>query len=333
VLKSNRLRVYDSIADLIPNPDDPTPLVRLSERFNPHSDFKLFLKLEGGNPFGSIKDRVALSMLQGTKIDQGQILIEPSSGNTGLALAALANAKGLPVEIAVPEGVPEEKKVLLRLLGVKLWETPDDLCPLFPSEGARGLVKGIVESPIYRGRYVTPNQYENELNVAAHYTTTGPEIWQQTQGAVDHFLAGFGTCGTITGVGGFLKERNPDVRVIGVEPASNEHHLPGMKRISDLPEDLVPKILNRSLIDDSIEVEDDLAYETGIRLARTDGILVGPTTGAILAAAIEYGENHSGTVVVISPDSALKYVSSYARYLKRGVSEDSSDRPAHKSAR
>lgn len=318
---SRRLRVYDSIADLVPNPDDPTPLVRLSGRFNPHPDFSLFLKLEGGNPFGSIKDRAALSMLRGTPVDDGQILVEPSSGNTGLALAALANAGGIPVEIAVPEGVPESKKVLLRLLGVKLWETPDDLCPLFPSEGARGLVKGIVESPRYRGKYVTLNQYESELNVAAHYTTTGPEIWQQTRGAVDHFFAGFGTCGTITGVGRFLKEQAPDVRIVGVEPSAREHRLPGMKRISDLPEELVPKILDRSLIDHSVEVDDDRAYKTGIQLARTDGILVGPTTGAILAAALEYAQDHKGIGVVISPDSALKYVSSYAEYLEAQVEE------------
>ena len=119
-LGSKRFGVYDSIADLVPNPDDPSPLVRLSERFNPHPEFSLFLKLEGGNPFDSIKDHAALSKLRGTRVEEGQILIEPSSGNTGLALAALANAEGIPVEIAVPEGVPEEKKVLLRLLGVKL---------------------------------------------------------------------------------------------------------------------------------------------------------------------------------------------------------------------
>ena len=175
---------------------------------------------------------------------------------------------------------------------------------------------GIIDSSRYRGKYVSPNQYESELNVAAHYTTTGLEIWQQTRGAIDYFFAGFGTCGTITGVGRFLKEHNPDVRIVGVEPASREHRLPGMKRISDLPEDLVPKIPDRSVIDDSIEVGDDQAYEMGVRLARTDGILVGLTTGAILAAAMGYAENHRGIAVVISPDSALKYVSWHGEYLE-----------------
>ncbi len=312
-----RQRVYDSIADLVPSPDDPTPLVRLGPRFNPHPDFVVYLKLEGSNPFGSIKDRAALAMLAGTALAPGQTLVEPSSGNTGLALAALANARGVPIEIAVPEGVPEEKKVLLRLLGVELWETPDELCPLYPSEGARGLVQGIVESPRYRGKYVSPNQYESALNVAAHYTTTGPEIWQQTAGEVDYFFAGFGTCGTITGVGRFLKEHKPAVEVVGVEPAVRGHRLPGMKRISDLPEELVPKILDRTLVDRTIEIEDDDAYETAIRLARAEGILVGPTTGAILAAALAVAPRERGLAVVISPDNALKYVSSYAEYLAR----------------
>ena len=311
------LRVYDSIADLVPNPDDPTPLVRVSNAFNPHPDFVLYLKLEGANPFGSIKDRTALSMLRGAEIGPGQSLIEASSGNTGLALAALANAMGIPVEVAVPEGTPEEKKTLLRLLGVKLWESPDDLCPLYPNEGARGLVQGIVGSPRYDGVYVNPNQYESELNVEAHYTTTGPEIWQQTEGGIDYFFAGFGTCGTITGVGRYLKEQRPGVQVIGVEPASRDHRLPGMKKISDLPSELVPKILDRSVLDGTLETEDDRAYEAAVRLARTDGILVGPTTGAVLAAALDFAEGHSGTAVVISPDSALKYVSFYAEYLVR----------------
>lgn len=310
-----RLRVYDNIAELIPNPDDPTPLVRLSRRFNPHESFTLYVKLEGGNPFGSIKDRAALSMLRGASLESGQTLIEPSSGNTGLALAALANAAGVPMEVAVPEGVPEEKKALLKILGVKLWEAPDDLCPMFPSEGARGLVKGIVESPRHAGRYVSPNQYESALNVEAHYTTTGPEIWRQTRGRLDYFYAGFGTCGTITGVGRFLKERDSRVGVIGVEPASRDHRLPGMKRISDLPDELVPKILDRSLIDAMVEVADDRAYETAIRLARSDGILVGPTTGAILAAALEHGRSRRGVGVVIAPDNAFKYVSAYAAFL------------------
>jgi len=206
--------------------------------------------------------------------------------------------------------------MLLRLLGVStLWEADDQLCPVFPNEGARGLVNAILQTE-GGTKYVSPNQYENDLNVQAHYRTTGPEIWKQTKGKVDYFFAGFGTCGTITGVGRFLKEKKPSVKIIGVEPARAEHHLPGMKRISDLRPDLVPRILDKSVIDDTVAVEDSAAYETGIRLARKEGILVGPTTGAILSVALQYAQSHEGLAVVISPDDAFKYISLYAPYVK-----------------
>lgn len=312
----HKLRVYESIVDLIASLDNPTPMVRLNKRINPNTDFPIYLKLERYNPFGSIKDRIALSMLDGTEIKDGQRLIEPSSGNTGIALAALANARGIPIEIAVPERIPEEKKTLLRLLGVEaLWEADDNLCPLFPNEGARGLVAGMLKSKD-GWRYTNPNQYENELNVQAHYKTTGPEIWQQTQGKIDYFFVGFGTCGTLTGVGRYLKEKNPSVKIIGVEPAKADHNLPGMKKISGLREDLVPKILDKSIIDNTMAVEDEDAYQTGIQLARKGGILVGPTTGAILYAALHYAKKHKGLAVVISPDDAFKYISFYAPYVK-----------------
>jgi len=158
-------RVYDSVVDLIGNPDNPTPMVRLSDRFNPSENFDLFIKLEGFNPFGSIKDRTALYLLRGTPLEPGQVLAEPTAGNTGIALAALSNAQGTPIELAVPEATPEEKKILLRFLGAELLEVEDDLCPLFPTEGARGVVKSLVESAAFEGKYVSPNQYENQLNV------------------------------------------------------------------------------------------------------------------------------------------------------------------------
>jgi cysteine synthase len=291
-------------------------MVKVNNRINSNTDFPIYLKLERYNPFGSIKDRIALSMIDGAEIKDGQSIIEPSSGNTGIALAALANARGIPIEIAVPERIPEEKKTLLRLLGIEaLWEADDKLCPLFPNEGARGLVAGMLKSKD-GDRYISPNQYENELNVQAHYKTTGPEIWQQTQGEIDYFFVGFGTCGTLTGVGKYLKEKKPSVKIIGVEPTTAEHNLPGMKRISDLSEDLVPKILDKSLIDETIAVEDEDAYHTGIQIARKGGVLVGPTTGAILYAALQYAKEHKGLAVVISPDDAFKYVSFYAPYVK-----------------
>lgn len=307
--------IYDSIVDLIPGPDNPTPIVRIGERFNPHAGFELLIKLEGMNPFGSIKDRTAWFMLKGLNLDGDQSLVEPSAGNTGIALAALANAQGTPIEIAVPDGAPEEKKALLRFLGAELIEVEDELCPIYPSEGARGVVKSMVESEAYGGKYVSPNQYESDLNVAAHYHTTGPEIWRQTNGRIDYFLAGIGTGGTITGVGRYLKERNPNIRIIGVEPAQRHHKLSGLKRVTGLPDEYFPSILDKDVIDDYISVTDDDAFAAGIKIARTDGVMVGPTTGALLHAAVTLGETNRGTAVVISGDSAAKYMSAYAEYL------------------
>ena len=312
--RSRHHAIHESIADLVPGPDNPSPMVRLNRRFDDAPDREFLLKLEGYNPFGSIKDRTAQFLLSGIDLQPGQVLVEPSSGNTGIALAALANARGLPIEIALPEGTPEEKKASLRFLGVELLETEDDLCPLFPTEGARGVVKSMVESAAFEGKYVSPNQYENALNVAAHYNTTGPEIWQQTEGRVDYFFAGFGTCGTITGVGRYLKERNPDVKIIGIEPAHRQHRLSGLKKITQLPEEFAPQILDSGVLDEIVPVEDDDAFAAGIRLARTTGIMAGPTTGALLHAAIAIGAR--GRIVVISPDGAAKYASFYAPYLK-----------------
>ena len=307
--------VYDSIIDLAPSPDNPTPMVRLSERSNPHKDFDVLVKLEGMNPFGSIKDRTALYMLRGLELKDGQALVEPSAGNTGIALAAMANAQDTPIEIAVPDGTPEEKKALLRFLGAELIEVEDELCPLFPTEGARGVVKSMVESEAYNGKYVSPNQYENELNVEAHYCTTGPEIWKQTNGEIDYFFAGIGTGGTISGVGRFLKERNPAIRIIGVEPASRHHGLSGLKRLTGLPDEHYPKILDPNLLDELVSVTDEEAYGAGIELARREGIMVGPTTGAALHAALHADLPKLGRAVIISADNSAKYISAYASYL------------------
>ena len=311
----DRDEIHDSIVELVPGPDNPTPMVRVGPRFNAYEDFELLVKLEGMNPFGSIKDRTAWFMLKGLALEEGQSLVEPTAGNTGIALGALANAHNIPLEVAVPEGVPEEKKAQLRFLGAEVIEVEDELCPIYPSEGARGVVKSMVESVAFDGTYVSPNQYESELNVAAHYHTTGPEIWRQTGGRIDYFFAGIGTGGTITGVGRYLKERNPDIRIIGVEPALRHHKLSGLKRVTGLPEEHFPEILDRNVIDEYLSVTDEEAFKAGIRIARTDGILVGPTTGAVLHAAAEYGKEHPGRAVVISGDSAAKYVSAYAEYL------------------
>lgn len=308
-------RIYDDISGLIASPENPTPLVRLN-----HIDtggLTVYLKLEWYNPFGSLKDRIARKMVEEARRAGAESLVEASSGNTGLAVAALANLAGMPVEIAVPERAPEEKKLLLRLLGATLWEAADDLCPLYPFEGARGLARAIGLDPERAGKVAYLNQYENQLNVTAHYETTGPEIWQQTAGAVDYFFAGLGTTGTLSGAGRYLKEQKPAVTVVGVEPGESEHHLPGLKNISKLDDQYVPTILDRSVIDDVVAVTDEEAYQLTIALAEREGLLVGPSTGAVLAGVLRHAERGAeGLGVVISADNAFKYISFLRDYVQ-----------------
>jgi len=308
------LRRYADVRELIASTQAPTPLVRLN-RVVASDAFPLYVKLEWFNPFGSIKDRTALYLLRGLQ-ERGELdgreLVEATSGNTGIALAALAAVMGLKLNVTIPEGVPEEKKILLRMLGAEVWPTPDDLCPVnHPKDGAIALAHSFVQSEGGQERYVMPNQYENEDNVKAHYETTGPEIWEQTEGQVKYFLAGYGTCGTITGVGRYLKEQNPDLQVIAVEPQKG-HRLPGLK---NLDESKPPTILDRSIIDRVIRVADDPAYAVTKRLFREEGLIVGPSTGAIVHAALEFGKEREGLAVAISPDSGFKYTSFFADVL------------------
>jgi cysteine synthase B len=310
------LKRYDDIRDLIASPRNPTPLVRLN-RTVPPGRFRMYLKLEWMNPFGSIKDRTARSLLEGMaergELD-GKELVEPSSGNTGIALAAIAALMGKKITITIPDAVPEEKKAILEMLGATVMATPDDLCPRnHPKDGAIALAHSIAESPASQGRYAMPNQYENEDNVAAHYTTTGPEIWQQTEGRVRHFVAGYGTCGTLTGVGRYLKEQDPSIRVIAIEPQRN-HKLAGLK---NLEEAKTPSILDTSVVDEVIRVDDTPAYETTRRLFREEGLIVGPSTGAIVWAAQQLATHESGIAVGVSPDSGFKYGSFFSEILGR----------------
>ena len=279
-----RLQRFEDVRELIGNVDNPTPLVRLNRIIAPGTG-PVYLKLEWFNPFGSIKDRTALYLLKGMaergELD-GKQLVEPTSGNTGIALAALAALLGLKITVTIPDGVPEEKKTLLRMLGAEVWATPDDLCPIdHPKDGAIALAHSFAESEATEDQYVMPNQYENPDNVKAHNETTGPEIRQQTEGRVRYFFAGFGTCGTITGTSKYLKERDPNIRVIAIEPQKG-HRIPGMKNLSESKE---PGILDRSLIDRVIRVDDDAAYGMTKRLFREEGLIVGPSTGAIVHAA------------------------------------------------
>jgi cysteine synthase A/cysteine synthase B len=304
------LRRYEDIRDLLPSTAEPTPLVRVGAV----PDLRLYLKLEWLNPFGSIKDRAARYLIDGL-VERGEIdgrdLVEASSGNTAIALAALCSLEGRHLTVTIPDGVPVEKQVLLRMLGAEVWPTPDDLCPVdHPKDGAIALARSLAASEGGE-RYVMPNQYENSDNVRAHYETTGPEIWKQTNGEVRAFFAGFGTCGTITGVGRFLKERNPDIQIVAIEPQRG-HRLPGLKSFAEASE---PGILDRSVVDDVIRVDDDPAYAMTLRLHRENGLLVGPSTGAIVHAVTEYGPASDDLVVGVSPDSSLKYTSYFAEML------------------
>ena len=304
----NRRR-YGGVRDLIASLRNPTPLVHLNRVANGHD---AYLKLEWMNPFGSVKDRTARYLLEGMRARgelEGRELVEATSGNTGIALAALAALEGIPLTVTIPSGVPEEKLVLLRMLGATVMPTPDELCPIDnPRDGAIALARAIADSPAHRGRYAMPNQYANPDNVRAHYETTGPEIWEQTEGRVSVFVAGYGTCGTITGVGRFLKEQNPAVRVVAVEPQRG-HRLPGLK---NLEEARAPAILDRSVIDEVVRVDDGPAYAMAMRLFREEGLIVGPSSGAIAHAIAGLDGAATGIVVGISPDSGQKYASYYA---------------------
>lgn len=310
------LRRYEDIRELLPDVDNPTPLVRLS-RVLPVEGLDLYLKLEWLNPFGSIKDRTAAFMLAGLaergELD-GKELVEPSSGNTAIALAALAALQGTRLTVTIPDGVPDEKKITLRMLGAEVWPTPDELCPVdHPKDGAIALARAIAASAVSPAgkHYVMPNQYENPDNVRAHYETTGPEIWRQTEGRIRFFLAGLGTSGTISGVGRYLKEQDPAVQVVAIEPHEG-HRMPGMRSLREAAE---PSILDWSVIDHVIRVDDESAYSVTKRLFREEGLIVGPSTGAIVHAASELGTEAKGIAVGVSPDGGLKYTSYFVDVL------------------
>ncbi|MFC2075449.1 PLP-dependent cysteine synthase family protein [candidate division KSB1 bacterium] len=306
------LRRYGNIRDLIASPQDPTPLLRLNQVVDPEAT-ELYMKLEWFNPFGSIKDRAAKYILESLeregKLD-GRQLVEPTSGNMGIALAALAALKGIKLTVTVPEGVPEEKRIILRMLGAEVWATPDELCPVdHPKDGAIALAHSFVLGKANQGRYLMPDQYANPDNVRAHYETTGPEIWDQTEGRVRYLFAGLGTCGTISGIGRFLKEKDPRIKIIGIEPQKG-HKLPGLKNMQESKQ---PVIMDRTVIDEIVRIKDEPAYEMTKKLFREEGLVIGPSTGAVVQAAIEYvdgsGEVGGGVGVVISPDSGFKYTS------------------------
>lgn len=305
-------RRFTDVRGLLPNVDNPTPLVRLNHVTSPERE--VFLKLEWLNPFGSIKDRTASYLVEGLRRRgrlEGKELVEATSGNTGIALAALAALEGTRLTVTIPDGVPEEKKVILRMLGAEVWETPDDLCPVdLPKDGAIALARSLAASEGGE-RYALADQYRNSDNVTAHYLSTGPEIWRQTEGRVRWFVAGLGTGGTVTGVGRFLKEHDPDIKVIAIEPQPG-HRIPGLKSLTEAK---TPEIVDFSVIDEVVRVDDEPAYEATRRLWREEALIVGPSTGAVVAGIDRLPIPEGDLVVGISADSGLKYTSYLAELL------------------
>jgi len=280
-----------------------TPLVELTH-VHDNSKVKIFGKLEGANPSGSVKDRPAYYMIkkaeESGELTPDKIILEPTSGNTGIALAMIGAAKRYKVILTMPKCVSIERRRILEAFGAEIILTPG-------CDGTDGAIrkahKLLEENPRI---YFMPNQFENESNILAHYETTGPEILSQTNGEVDIFVAGMGTTGTLMGVGKYLKEKKPGVRIIGVEPTIG-HTIQGLK---NMKESIVPKIFDSGMIDEKVIIEDDEAFEITRLLATKEGIFVGMSSGAAVAGALHIAKNmDSGTIVVILPDRGDRYLS------------------------
>jgi cysteine synthase B len=266
---------------------------------------QVFAKLEGFNPGGSVKDRPALRMVEeGLRtgvLSPGKIILDSTSGNTGIALAMIGAVLGYPVELVMPANVSVERKKIIAAYGAKMIFSS----ALEGSDGAIRLCRQILhETP---ERYFKPDQYFNPANPLAHYETTGPEIWHQTQGRISHFVAGIGTGGTIMGTGRYLKERNSRIRVIAVEPDDAFHGLEGLKHMAS---SIVPGIYHEEQLDGKIAVSTEDAYDTVYRLGREEGVLVGQSSGAALWAALKVARAlDEGVVVTVFPDFGDKYLS------------------------
>ena len=303
------MKIYTSITQLIGS----TPLLELTHIAAEEGlEATLLAKLERMNPAGSAKDRVGLAMIEAAeaegRLKPGAVIIEPTSGNTGVGLAMVAAIKGYRLVLTMPETMSVERRNLLRAYGAELVLT----------EGVRGMQGAIDKArelaASIPGSFI-PGQFENPANPAAHYTTTGPEIWEDTDGKVDILVAGVGTGGTVSGIGEYLKERNPAVQVVAVEPASSavlSGGKAGPHGLQGIGAGFVPKALNTDVYDEIIPVTEKEAYEAGRRLARREGVLAGITSGAALHAAITVAkrpENAGKTLVVLLPDTGERYLS------------------------
>ena len=301
--------IKNSFLDLVGN----TPLVRVNNLIK-KDELKadVLAKLEYFNPAGSVKDRIAKEMILDTLekglINENTTLIEPTSGNTGIGLSAVATALNLKIIITMPETMSVERRNLMKAYGAELVLTPG-------SEGMKGAIAKAKELASQIENSFIPGQFENPANPTAHYKTTGPEIYEQTEGKVDIFVAGVGTGGTISGIGKYLKEKNPEVKVVAVEPASSpvlSTGKGGAHKIQGIGAGFVPETLDTNIYDEIITVENEDAFATGKEMAKTEGILVGISSGAALYAAKELAkreENVGKTIVVLLPDGGDRYLS------------------------
>ena len=288
----------DNVLDLIGH----TPLVRLGKE-------NIYCKAEFLNPGGSVKDRVALAMLEGARRDgrlhPDSIIVEPTSGNTGIGIALVGRLMGYRVRIVMPEGMSEERKKIIRAFGADLVLTPD-------TEGIAGAVQRARDMAAADPRVYVPQQFENPDNPRVHYEQTAQELWRQTTGDIAAFVAGVGSGGTLQGVGKFLKEHNPAVRLVAVEPKNVSAllgHEPGLHQIQGIGDGFVPAILDVSLVDEVIEVSDEDAIETTRQLGRDRGLLVGISSGANVWAARQLAQRLGGNIATVLPDRAERYFS------------------------
>ncbi len=288
----------DNILDLIGN----TPLLHLK-------GYGVYAKAEFLNPGGSIKDRVALAMLEGAerdgKLRRDSIIVEPTSGNTGIGVALVGRLKGYPVRIVMPENMSEERKKLIKALGAELVLTP-------AADGIAGAVRRVEEMVAADPRIFVPQQFKNPENPRIHYEQTATELWRQMSGEIACFVAGVGSGGTLQGVGRFLKEHNGRVRIVAVEPKDVSAllgHEPGLHQIQGIGDGFIPDILDVSLVDEVVEVTDEDAIETTRRLGRDYGLLVGISSGANVWAAAQIRSRIDGPVATVLPDRAERYFS------------------------
>ena len=280
-----------------------TPLVRIN-KMNPNPNVELFAKLEGFNPTGSIKDRIALKMIEQAENDgalaKGKIIIEPTSGNTGIGLAMIGTVKGYKVQIVMSAAVSIERQKMIKAFGGDIILTDAEL----GTDGAIMKTRELIaENP---DKYFNPNQFSNEYNKIAHYSTTAEEIWAQTDGRITHFVSSLGTSGTIMGVGKKLKEKNPDIKIIEAHPVKG-HYIQGLK---NMDEAIVPEIYDESEISESVMVESEVAFEMAREIVLQEGIFVGMSSGAAMMAAVHVARTiDKGLIVAIFPDRGEKYLS------------------------